>query len=465
MNIYLTHGYHLQDDAKEKRIMRPYVPLGILYISSYLKSKGETVRVFDGTFSDSDTQFDDIVACRPQVLGIYVNLMTKLAVIRLLKRLSSLSLRKEMRIVLGGPDLRYNQAEYLQAGADFLVIGEGEVTFHELVAVLKSPEGKWSEVPGLAYLQDGVPLQTATRQHLKAVDELPFPDRDSAPIEQYLTVWKKHHGQSTLSVSTQRGCPYTCKWCSTAVYGQSYRRRSPASVVAELDALNKRYGPDSYWFVDDVFTVSHRWLELFQEELIKQGVTIRYECITRADRLSDAALDLLRSTGCIRVWIGAESGSQRILDAMDRRVEATQVQAMIRGAQARGMEAGTFIMLGYPGEERSDIEETLNHLKAAVPTYFTITLAYPIRGTRLDLETRGDQHQPGAWETITDRDRQLKRPFPTWYYKMAIRRIVHEVRLHQLDALGSLTLSKRFKHWTKARISLLAMDAHDWLKK
>jgi radical SAM superfamily enzyme YgiQ (UPF0313 family) len=284
-------------------------------------------------------------------------------------------------------------------------------------------------------------------------------------MEQYLAVWKQHHGQSTLSVSTQRGCPYTCKWCSTAVYGQSYRRRSPASVVAELDALNKRYGADLYWFVDDVFTVSHKWLEMFQEELVKQGVSIRYECITRADRLNDAALALLKKTGCMRVWIGAESGSQRILDAMDRRVEATQVQAMIRGAQAMGMEAGTFIMLGYPGEDRSDIEATLQHLKAAVPTFFTITLAYPIRGTRLDLETREEQKQPGLWETITDRDRQLKRPFPSWYYKMAIRRIVHEVRLHQLEALGSLTFSKRFTHWTKARISLLAMDAHDWLKK
>jgi hypothetical protein len=204
---------------------------------------------------------------------------------------------------------------------------------------------------------------------------------------------------------------------------------------------------------------------MFQEELVKQGVSIRYECITRADRLNDAALALLKKTGCMRVWIGAESGSQRILDAMDRRVEATQVQAMIRGAQAMGMEAGTFIMLGYPGEDRSDIEATLQHLKAAVPTFFTITLAYPIRGTRLDLETREEQKQPGLWETITDRDRQLKRPFPSWYYKMAIRRIVHEVRLHQLEALGSLTFSKRLTLWTKARISLLAMDAHDWLKK
>jgi len=465
MNIYLTHGYHLQDDAKEKRIMRPYVPLGILYISSYLKSKGETVRVFDGTFSNPDAQFDDIVAYKPKVLGIYVNLMTKLAVVRLLKRLATCSFRKDMHIVLGGPDLRYNQAEYLQAGADFLVIGEGEITFYELVEALKSPSKKWDEVSGLAYLVDGLPLETAARVHLKSVDELPFPDRESAPIEEYLRVWKQHHGQSALSISTQRGCPYTCKWCSTAVYGQSYRKRSAASVVAELDALNKRYGADLYWFVDDVFTVSHKWLQMFQEELVKQGVSIRYECITRADRLNDAALALLKKTGCMRVWIGAESGSQRILDAMDRRVEATQVQAMIRGAQALGMEAGTFIMLGYPGEDRSDIEATLQHLKAAVPTFFTITLAYPIRGTRLDLETREEQKQPGLWETITDRDRQLKRPFPSWYYKMAIRRIVHEVRLHQLEALGSLTFSKRLTHWTKAKISLLAMDAHDWLKK
>ena len=174
---------------------------------------------------------------------------------------------------------------------------------------------------------------------------------------------KKHHGNSALTISTQRGCPYTCKWCSTAVYGQSYRRRSPQNVVDEISEIVQTYNPDSLWFVDDVFTVSHKWLESFANELESRKMNVRFECITRADRMNENVVQLLKRAGCFRVWIGAESGSQKVIDLMDRRVDVNQVRKMIQLSKKCGIKAGTFIMLGYPGETEEDIFETLKPFK------------------------------------------------------------------------------------------------------
>ena len=132
-------------------------------------------------------------------------------------------------------------------------------------------------------------------------------------------------------------------------------------VVEELEMLVKEYSPDSFWFVDDVFTMSEGWIHDFQRSLESKNLQISYECITRADKLSEDIIRSLKDTGCQLLWIGAESGSQKVLDLMDRRVKAQQVRDMIRLAGSYGIKTGTFIMLGYPGEEQVDIEETIRH--------------------------------------------------------------------------------------------------------
>ena len=228
-----------------------------------------------------------------------------------------------------------------------------------------------------------------------------MPDRHAIDLQPYLSAWKDHHGQATTSLSTMRGCPYTCRWCSRAVYGLSYRRRSPKLVVDEIEKVLQDFEVDAFWVVDDVFTVSHKWLREFRDEVVRRGIKFKYECITRADRMNEQVIEMLLETGCFRVWIGAESGSQRIIDAMDRRVTVEKVREMIVLSRQKGLQAGTFIMLGYPGETEADIEETIHHLVVSNPDLYTITVAYPIKGTPLYEEIEADITTDLPWQTST----------------------------------------------------------------
>jgi len=444
MSIVLTHAYYLYEDPKELKIMKPYPPLGLLYVSGYLNEHGVENHLFDTTFSSKTAQLEFIANKKPDLVAIYTNLMTKVEVIRLIKILKTEALYGFPKIVLGGPDITYNLENYLNAGAQYLIIGEGEETMAALYAAVIA-KTEISEVSGIAYLENGTVVKTAPRIKMKDLAALPLPNREGIPIEKYLAAWKDNHGKSSMTLSTQRGCPYTCKWCSTAVYGQSYRRRPAKLVVEEMTMLKETYNPDTLWFVDDVFTVSHKWMRSFHEEVLKQNTVIPFECITRAERLNDEILQLLKESGCYRIWIGAESGSQKIIDAMDRRVEVETVQKAINDANDIGIETGTFIMLGYPGEDQKDIAQTIDHLKKSNPTHFTITIAYPIKGTSLYTEIEKDITAKPDWETSTDRDIDFKRTYSRKYYDYAVRKVVNEVNYHREIIKENRSLFKALK--------------------
>lgn len=444
MSILLTHAYYLSDDPKEQKIMKPYPPLGLLYVSAYLWSKNVANEVFDSTFYSKEDQLLFIKEKQPKIICIYTNLMTKIEVIQLMKKLKTTEFDFP-KIVLGGPDVTYNIENYLNSGADFIVIGEGEETTFELHQTIMN-DGDFSKVNGIAYRENGVVIQTMARTKFRELDELPLPNRDAIPNEKYLETWKRNHGESSMTISTQRGCPYTCKWCSTAVYGQSYRRRPASLVAAEMKMLKDKYNPDAIWFVDDVFTISHKWLTAFHEEVVKQNAQIRFECITRAERLNDEILRLLKEAGCFRIWIGAESGSQDIIDAMDRRVDVNHVKKIIQDTNAIGMETGTFIMLGYPGETEKNIDETIQYLKEAKPTHYTITVAYPIKGTSLFNEIEDVITVRPNWETSTDREIDFKRTYSKKYYKYAVSKVVNEVEFSRRNK----SVLQRLKHKTKS---------------
>jgi anaerobic magnesium-protoporphyrin IX monomethyl ester cyclase len=425
MNVLLTHAYFLQDDPREQKIMKPYPPLGLLYLSAYLDQNGVNNEVFDTTFSSLPELQDYLISNRPEVAGIYVNLMTKINVLKIISFIKNNC--PQTSVVLGGPEVKYSAENFLRAGADVIIIGEGEETMLEVTRTILNNKKITNRINGVAYLEQDNFVLTAEREKKKNLDELPVPARHKINFELYLNSWKKIHGKSTVSVSTMRGCPYTCKWCSRAVYGLSYRRRSPEKVVEELKEIVDQYNPDSFWFVDDVFTISHKWLNSFKDELEKAGIKIQYECITRADRMNEQVIASLKSSGCFRVWIGAESGSQKVIDLMDRRVDVKQVREMIKLTRKHGIEAGTFIMLGYPGETEEDIEETITHLKESNPDHFTITVAYPIRGTELFQEVEALQTVPLKWDNSTDRDIDFKRTYSRAFYNMAMRRVINEV--------------------------------------
>ncbi len=459
MKVLFTHAYFMNDDPKEHKVNKPYPPLGLLYLSAWLEQHGYDNEVFDTTFSSREAQRTYLQEFQADVIAIYTNLMTKLGVIELVRYIRNDPALKDSLIVIGGPDVTYNIENYLATGADVLIIGEGEQSMLEVVqAQERGLRPHFGHIPGLAYRDDqGNIIRTVKRGHLRQIDELPIPNRHKIDLNRYLNLWKKHHGRSSISLSTQRGCPYTCRWCSTAVYGQSYRRRSPAKVVDEMLHLQEQYDFDQFWFVDDVFTVSHKWLAAFRDEIQKRAVNIPFECITRADRLTEDVVQMLADSGCFRVWIGAESGSQKIIDAMDRRVKAEQVQDMIMTAKEKGIETGTFIMLGYPGETEADIEATLQHLRRANPDLFTITVAYPIRGTSLYHDIEDQLIKNPDWFSSTDRDLDFTRTYPRIYYDFAVRWVVNGVHLHKQKLAGRAFSRTAIKLRIKITAAWLAM--------
>lgn len=459
MKIVLTHAYFLNQDLRERAIMKPYPPLGLLYISSWLDKHGYDNAVYDSTFSDPSVQRRYLLDVHPEIIAIYVNLMSKVRLAELVSWIRSELAFNNTLIVLGGPDITYNIESYLNLGADVVVIGEGEQTMLDLVkAYGNRSTDLFDKIEGIAYKDHNSKIiRTPARPKMPDLDVLPLPNRRKIDMSLYLDAWRKYHGKSAISISTQRGCPYTCKWCSTAVYGQSYRRRSPAAVAEEMEMVHKEYMPDQLWFVDDVFTISHKWLKEFQVELHRRNIHLPFECITRADRLTTDVLKVLKDAGCFRVWIGAESGSQKILDAMDRRVDVLQVEEMIIKSREIGIETGTFIMLGYPGETEKDIHLTLNYLKRANPDLFTITVAYPIKGTSLFSETESSHIQKGSWVASTDRDIDFKRTYPRSYYNFAVRWIVNSMNLHKSYLSGNTPGLRSMKIWLKILMARCGM--------
>jgi len=446
--ILLTHGYFLSEDEKERQIMKPYPPLGLLYLSAYLKTRNHSVEVYDSTFGTRLELLQKIRHSPGGIVGIYTNLMTRGSVLQLI----SAAKQSDSTVILGGPESANHSAEYLSAGADVIVVGEGESTLTEVMATLPSmgPHGL-NGVRGIVFKNAaGEPVHTPERTKINDLDTLPLPDRGAIDHQKYLDAWKTHHGASSINLITARGCPYRCTWCSHAVYGYSHRRRSPENVAAEVAWIVERYNPDQLWYADDVFTISHPWLQGYKAALDKRGLHLPFETITRADRLqSDEAVKALRDLGCYRIWIGSESGSQRILDAMQRGVSVEQVRRAVKLAQKHAIRVGMFLMWGYEGEEMEDIAATVEHVKQSNPEVFFTTVSYPIKGTPYFDAVEGKVQLPLAWANATDRDYLIGGRKGKDYYRLAdvwLRSEVEASRLINTDprrAAGLIETAKR----------------------
>jgi anaerobic magnesium-protoporphyrin IX monomethyl ester cyclase len=429
-DLLLTHGYFLYEDPKELQIMKPYAPLGILYLCSHLRQHGFDVEVFDTTFSSKELLYQYLRSEKPSVLGIYANLMTRSNVIEIL----SVAGEAGWTTIVGGPEPGAYATQYLQSGADFVVFGEGEITMQELLQALKNRNhNSLANISGIAYLDaDGDLHQTAPRTQIANLDTQPWPARQAIDINQYVNTWRDAHGKGSVNFITARGCPYKCRWCSHQVYGQTHRRRNPLLVVDEVEWLLHQYTPDIMWISDDVFTIHHGWMREYAAEMQRRGLKIPFECISRADRLNEEMLDLLAELGCFRVWIGSESGSQRILDSMDRGVTIEQVQRAIELSRQRGIQSGMFLMWGYEGEELEDIEATIKHVSVSKPDIFFTTVSYPIKGTPYYQRVEDRLVQLGPWSKTSDREIKIKGRHSRDYYAHADKLLRDEVQLARL---------------------------------
>ena len=411
MDLLLTHGYFLHEDPKELQIMKPYAPLGLLYLSSYLRGKGFDVEIYDSTFGSREELFRILETETPATLGIYANLMTRANTLAILERAAACG----WKVVMGGPEPASYAEEYLAAGADAVISGEGELAMEALLNGTAR-----EQAPGLIFrASDGSTVNTGPARLLADLDAQPWPDRERVDIGQYLRAWREQHGVGSVSVITARGCPYHCRWCSHSTYGKTHRRRSAADVVNEVEWILVRYAPEQIWFADDVFTIHHGWLDEYAAEIKRRGLRIPFECITRADRLNARVAAQLAELGCDRVWIGSESGSQRLLDAMERGVTIAQVRNAVGQLKRNGIRTGMFFMWGYEGEDLSDIEATYEHVKACEPDVFFTTISYPIKGTPYYDEVAPKLVQLGPWRSTTDREVKIRGRHSRRFYQLA----------------------------------------------
>jgi len=397
MDLLLTHGYFLHEDPKELQIMKPYAPLGILYLSSHLRAHGFDVEIYDSTFGSRQELFGILEQGPPSTIGIYGNLMTRRNVLDIIAKARECG----WRVILGGPEPPNYPSEYLDAGAQAIVQGEGELVLEQLLA----RGTDLATVDGIIFRAlDGEVVRNAPAQLIPNLDAQPWPDRERVDIDRYVKTWRDRHGTGSVSLITARGCPYHCRWCSHATFGKTHRRRSPRAVADEAEWIVKRYQPDMFWYADDVFTIHPGWLFEYADEMKRRGLRMPFECITRADRVTPRVAETLASLGCFRVWIGSESGSQRILDAMQRGVKVGQVRDAVAHCKSNGIQTGMFLMWGYEGEDLSDIEATVEHVKTCRPDVFLTTISYPIKGTPYYDEVSAKLVRIQNWGDSTDRE-------------------------------------------------------------
>jgi radical SAM superfamily enzyme YgiQ (UPF0313 family) len=298
----------------------------------------------------------------------------------------------------------------------------------------KSGNGWKSKIAGAAYLDDErVFHQNPPRAQIADLDAQPWPARQAIDLHRYVNTWRVHHQQGSVNFITARGCPYKCRWCSHQVYGQTHRRRNPIKVVDELEWLLTEYTPDIAWVSDDVFTINHEWIRKYAAEMRRRNIRIPFECISRADRLNEEMLDLLAELGCFRIWIGSESGSQRLLDSMERGVKVEQVQRAVEMSRARNIQSGMFLMWGYEGEEMDDIEATISHVSKSKPDIFFTTVSYPIKGTPYYQEVQNKLVQVSPWAQTSDREIKIKGRHSRAYYAHADKLLRDEVQFARLS--------------------------------
>jgi anaerobic magnesium-protoporphyrin IX monomethyl ester cyclase len=454
-DLLLTHGYFLFEDEKEIQIMRPYPTLGLLYISAFLRRDGFDVEVFDSTFAQRQELFDRLARGRG-VIGIYTNLMTRRPVLDIV----AAAKRHGWTVVLGGPESANYPGEYLASGADVVVVGEGETTMAELLPALaaRGPHNLHGVAGTVFRDANGVVVTNAEREKISDLDSLPWPDRGQIDQARYVNVWREKHGMGSVNLITARGCPYKCNWCSHAVFGYTHRRRSYLDCASELEHIMETYRPDQVWYSDDVFTISHPWLFGYAKELKRRNLRVPFETISRADRMmKDEVLQTLADMGCYRIWIGSESGSQRILDAMQRGVTVDQVVWAANAAKRYGIQVGMFLMWGYPGEQVDDIAATVDLVSKCQPEVHLTTVAYPIKNTGYFRKAADSVVLDKEWSAATDRDHRIRGRHSRGYYKQADLWLNNEVEATRLDGRDPAEAALRRAAAMQARASMLAV--------
>jgi len=428
--VLFGQSYFLRFDPKLWRAMQPYPPLGTLIAAACLRQRGFDVALFDAMLAASEAEWDAALRReRPAYAVLYednFNYLSKMCLSRM--RQAALGMVRSARasgatVVVCGSDASDHPETYLDAGARFVLAGEGEATLVELMDALRGRSGTAQAIPGLVLRgADGALLRTPPRPVIRDLDALPLPAWDLVDVDRYRSLWLRRHGYYSMNMVTTRGCPYHCNWCAKPIWGQTYNSRSPERVVEELAYLRDAFAPGHIWFADDILGLRPGWLTRFAELVEERGLRVPFKCLSRADLLlRPGELDALRRAGCRSVWVGAESGSDRVLAAMEKGIRADQIRQASARAREAGLQVGFFLQFGYPGEDLPDIAATLRLVRECAPDEIGISVSYPLPGTRFYERVKDRLGAKRNWVDSEDMDMMYRGPFDTRFYRSLYR--------------------------------------------
>lgn len=426
-----THSFFYRFDPKQWKAAQPYPPLATIQAAAVVRSAGFNVKLFDTALRTSTDELSPVLAsAKPAFLVIYddgFNYLTKMCLTRMREaamRMASMGARAGATVIINSSDSTDHAEEYLAAGAHYVIRGEGEVTLVELMHALKKGEDV-SNITGITYIRNNKVMVNTSRAVLRDLDALPLPAWDLVDMNAYRKVWTSHHGYFSLNIATTRGCPFKCNWCAKPIYGNRYNSRSPQHVADEIAFLVKTYAPDHFWMCDDIFGLKPGWIESFNKEVKSRNLRFRYKIQSRVDLLLEPnTVEALAASGAETVWVGAESGSQKILDAMDKGTTVAQIHEATRLLQSRNIRVAFFLQFGYPGELREDIDKTIDMVQELMPDEIGISISYPLPGTLFHQRVRDQLSSKQNWSDSNDLAMMFHGTYSPRFYRV-LHRYVH----------------------------------------
>ncbi|MDX1521212.1 MAG: radical SAM protein [Anaerolineae bacterium] len=463
IDILFGQSYYLRFDPKLWEGMQPYPPLGCLYASAYIRDKGYDVALFDAMLAGSEAEWEQALdKYRPRFAVLYedsFNYLSKMCLLRMREAAFQMAQAAKDRgctVIISGSDATDHAEKYFQHGVDYLLVGEGELTLGELLDNLsgRADSRPLSSIMGLAWQEDGQIKRTTERPFERDLDRFPFPAWDLVDIDRYRTIWYERHGYYSMNMVTTRGCPYRCNWCAKPIYGRRYNSRSPENVVAELKWLKENFQPDHIWFADDIFGLKPGWIEKFSQLAVGQNAQVPFKCLQRVDLITPEIARALKAANCKTVWVGAESGSQKVLDAMDKDTRVEDIYTASKRLQKVGIEVCFFLQFGYPGEGWDEIQETLKMIRECRPDDIGISVSYPLPGTKFYENVKIQLGDKTNWVDSDDLAMLYNGPYIEDFYRVLHHRVHQEYRARKAWTHLSQTLRRphtlRPKHLRQA---------------
>jgi anaerobic magnesium-protoporphyrin IX monomethyl ester cyclase len=450
LSILVCHSYYLRRDQKQVLRAKPYPPLATLQVVSLLRKAGHRVAFFDAMLADGTEEYDALLrAEQPQLVLFYednFNFLSKMCLDTMRRAACDMIATARStgaRVISAGPDVTDAPGPYLNAGADLALIGEGLSALLEVLARLDSnPRASGADLThgltGIASLGGAELLARGGPRSPAISAEVGIAAWDLVDMERYRAVWRKAHGYFSLNMAASRGCPFRCTWCAKPIWGNQYLQRDATEVALEMAFLKRSFNPDHIWFADDIFGFRVDWVAEFAASLRAAGASIPFSIQTRADLMSERMAEALREAGCREAWIGAESGSQRVLDAMNKGTTVAEIRVARDRLKAVGIRVGFFIQLGYMGEQLDDILATRDLLDAARPDEIGVSVSYPLPGTKFYDLVKAQLGGKTHWRESDDLDMMFHGTYTSDFYR-AVRNLLHDqIALPTAAPSGSL---------------------------